>query len=92
MRKNGFDVSEQQRQRQVCASKQFDQRLGNSLSAQLATCKVSLLYLIYICEQTGLTLTWSETLETVVLARCPYRVIIVTQIIVIKMIKSKTNS
>ena len=35
-----------------------------STNSQLAACKISIFYIIYVAEQAGLGLTWSETPKT----------------------------
>ena len=70
-RKSVFDVWEQQRRRPACASEQSDQRLCYSLIGKyiyrLATSEILILELVSVAEETGLSLTLSETRRQVLL-------------------------
>ena len=67
MRKPVYAICEQQRLRSDCTSRQSDQQFCGSLLCCIipivAKPKVSSFSLVYVAEQTGLSLTWSHTTE-----------------------------
>ena len=67
MRKPVYTICEQQRLRSDSASTQSDQQFCGSLLCSIisivAKPKVSSLSLVSVAEQTGLSLTWSHTIE-----------------------------
>ena len=67
-RKPDFVAWEKQRHRPACTSTQSDQCLYvcflESVVYKLATCKVSIFYLVSVAEQTGFNLSLSETQKT----------------------------
>ena len=68
VRKLVFAICEQQMRRSACASAQSDRRLCfrclYSIISILAISKISRLQLVSVAEQTGLSLTWSQTPKT----------------------------
>ena len=65
MRKSVCAICEQQRRRSACASARSDQRLCYSLPRQYNTSSfyVRNFKLVSVAEETGLSLTWSQTPE-----------------------------
>ena len=68
-RKPVFGVGEQQRRRPACAFVQSDQSLcypllESIMISKLATGEISIFYLVFVAEKTGLSLVLSETPKT----------------------------
>ena len=65
MRNRVYAICEQQRRRSACASAQSDQRLFvrclDSIIPLVSITEISSLYVASVAEQSGLSLTWSET-------------------------------
>ena len=68
-------VCEQQRRRTACISLHTVQHLFfhllENIISKLATREISLFYLVYVAEQAGLGMTWSEATKTGFLASKP---------------------
>ena len=66
MRKSVYAIWEQQRHSSAGASTQSDQHLCclDSIIPILAESEISILYLVSVAEQAGLSLTWTQTQKT----------------------------
>ena len=77
-RKPDFIACKQQRPRPACALAQSDQCWNlESTIAQLAERKKSIFWRVFVAEQAGLGLTWSETEKTgFLMSRCNFSLVL----------------